>query len=148
MKGFFYMMPETIGVVIITLDETKKKILLGKRKNAYKAGMYGMPGGRIELKEAFEDTVVRELKEETNLDAQDITYIGVVRELQESYNFIHFIFLCESYTGTLTNSEPEKCEGWEWHSLDTLPKDILPAHMAGIDLFNDPDNPPLVELLG
>lgn len=30
-------MPEHIGVVIIVADPTKQKILMGKRKNAYKA---------------------------------------------------------------------------------------------------------------
>jgi 8-oxo-dGTP diphosphatase len=133
-------MHEHIGVAIIVLDKTKRKILLGKRKNAYKAGLYGLPGGRIELKESFEQTVRRELKEETNLNAQQITYLGVVRELQITYNFIHFVFLCESYIGEVVNQEPEKCEGWKWFKVDKIPEKTLPGHLSAIDLFKNPTN--------
>ena len=76
---------EKIGVVIIVLDETKQKTLLGKRKNAYKAGMYGAPGGRTGMKEPLSEAVGRELREETNLEAKNIKYLGIVRELQETY---------------------------------------------------------------
>jgi 8-oxo-dGTP diphosphatase len=140
-------MPEKIGVVIIVLDETKQNILLGKRKNAYMSGFYGVPGGRIELKEPIEETVKRELKEESNLIAKKVKYLGVVRELQRTYNFIHFVFLCETYSGDLNNTEPDKCEGWEWHPLDSIPENILPGHKAGIDIFKNPDKQTLRELL-
>jgi 8-oxo-dGTP diphosphatase len=140
-------MQEKIGVVIIVLDETKQHILLGKRKNAYMAGSYGVPGGRIELKEPIEETVKRELKEESNLVAEKVKYLGVVREQQVTYNFIHFIFLCEVYYGDLKNNEPDKCEGWEWHPLDSIPKNILPGHKAGINIFKSAEKSPLIELL-
>ncbi len=133
-------MHEHIGVAIIVFDKTKRKILLGKRKNAYKAGLYGLPGGRVELEESIEQTVRRELKEETNLEDQQITYLGVVRELQITYNFIHF-------DGEVVNQEPEKCEGWEWFKLDKIPEKILPAHLAAIDLFRNPNSPSLRELV-
>ncbi|HSX09701.1 MAG TPA: NUDIX domain-containing protein [Candidatus Saccharimonadales bacterium] len=138
---------EKIGVIIIVLDEHKQKLLLGKRKNAYKAGYFGLPGGRIELEESLQEAVKRELLEETNLVAEHVTYLGVVRELQETYNFIHFVFLCESYSGELKNNEPDKCEGWEWHLPNELPEDILPGHLAGITIFKNPDGATLRELL-
>jgi len=119
------------------LDKTKTKFLLGKRKNAYMSGYYGLPGGRMELKESLWESVKRELKEETGLQAQQIKYLGVVRELQSTYNFIHFAFLCEKYAGEVTNTEPEKCEGWEWFELDEIPQQTLPGHLAGIDIFKD-----------
>ncbi len=106
-----------------------------------------MPGGRLELKETLIESAKRELKEETGLDAEQLTYIGVVRDLQESYNFIHFAYFCTSYSGTLETTEPEKCEGWEWHSLSSLPQDILPGHLAAINLYKYPENGSLYELL-
>lgn len=126
---------QPIGVCVIVLDKTKKKVLLGKRKNAYGEGMWGLPGGRMELKEKLEDAAKRELLEETNLIAKKIIFIGVVRELQETYNFIHFGFLCEKYEGKLINKEPDKLEEWLWFDLIDLPKDILPGHNAILDIY-------------
>ncbi len=43
-------------------------LLLVKRKNPPDAGLWAVPGGRIKLGETLETAVVREVKEETNLD--------------------------------------------------------------------------------
>jgi ADP-ribose pyrophosphatase YjhB (NUDIX family) len=40
--------PQPIGTCAI-ITNSQNQVLLGKRKNSYKAGMYGLPGGRIEL---------------------------------------------------------------------------------------------------
>ncbi len=55
---------QPIGVCVITVNKDKK-ILLGKRRNSYKQGMFGLPGGRLNLNESLADCVKRELEEET-----------------------------------------------------------------------------------
>jgi ADP-ribose pyrophosphatase YjhB (NUDIX family) len=45
--------PQSIGTCVV-LTNTNNQILLGKRKNSYKAGYFGLPGGRIELNEKIE----------------------------------------------------------------------------------------------
>lgn len=127
-----------IGVCVIVLSKDKKSILMGKRLKGHKAGTYGIPGGRIEGKEKIKDSAIRELAEETSLVPNSIQYLGTIREFS-SYNFIHFAFLCDSFTGTPTNAEPEMCEQWRWHPLDSLPKNILPGHKAAIELFQNPN---------
>ncbi len=49
-----------------------KKILLLKKSN----GKWVLPKGRIEQGEVVEDTAIREVKEETNVDAYIIDFIG------------------------------------------------------------------------
>lgn len=124
---------EHLGVFVIVV--TKGKVLLGKRKNAYKSGFYGFPGGRLELTESLIDSAKRELFEETGVKAVDLKYIGVIRELQEEYNFIHFGFVCNKYIGDIKTMEPDKCEGWKFYSLDQIPTKTLPAHIAGSKLL-------------
>ena len=67
----------------------------------------------------------------------ELTYIGVVRETQEEYDFIHFIFATEIEKQQPQLTEPDKCEGWEWVPLDMLPEKILPGHAAAVNLFLD-----------
>ena len=57
---------QTGAAVIIRNEEGK--ILLQERTDRNK---WGLPGGCQELGERFEDTVIREIKEETNLDIKE-----------------------------------------------------------------------------
>jgi 8-oxo-dGTP diphosphatase len=61
------MSEKNIGVTIIVINPVTKKTLIGKRKNAYKAGYWGFPGGRVNLGETLVHAARRELKEETDL---------------------------------------------------------------------------------
>jgi 8-oxo-dGTP diphosphatase len=128
-------MAEHIGVCVIVLDKTKKQILLGKRLNSFKAGMLGLPGGRLELKEPLEVGAARELTEETSLKPKQLEYVGVIRELQADYNYIHFVYSCSEFDGTPVTVEPEKCAGWEWYPLDNLPENILSGHKAALTIY-------------
>lgn len=132
------MNQQPIGVGVIVFDKTKRSILLGKRKNAYLAGWYGMPGGRLETKESLIACGKRELMEETGIEAVSLSYLGVIRELQDGYNFIHFAFVCNDYRGEAYAQEPEKCELWEWYPIDALPTNILPGHRAALEIFLNP----------
>jgi len=56
----------TIGLLIIN---EKNEILMMKRCNTgYMDGMYGFISGHVEEGETFEQTVVREIKEETGIN--------------------------------------------------------------------------------
>jgi 8-oxo-dGTP diphosphatase len=133
------MHPQHSGVFVIVLNK-KNQFLLGKRKASYKSGMYGFTGGRLELSETLIECAQRELEEEVGLKAQSLKYVGVVREQQDGYNFIHFAFTCNDYVGEPQLKEPDKCEGWNFYSLDKLPNNILPGHKAGLDIFIKKDS--------
>jgi 8-oxo-dGTP diphosphatase len=120
---------EHIGVGIVVLSEDKKRIILGERMNSFKAGWLGMPGGRIEGDEAVIEAAKRELLEEAGVTAQEIS--------QETYSFIHFGFVVSDLSGEVTNMEPDKCKGWQWYSLDSLPEKILPGHRGIIELYKN-----------
>lgn len=122
---------ENIGSAIIVKNH-QGQVLLGKRKNSYRSGMYGLPGGRIDRNEKAADAAKRELLEETGIEANSVNYVGVIKEWQDSYNFIHFIYECTDWDGEVQLVEPEKCESWEWFDLDELPEGVLEGHLNGI----------------
>lgn len=128
------MHPQYSGVFIIVINKSNQ-VLLGKRKDNYKAGMYGFPGGRLELNETLIDCAKRELDEEIGLKVNALKYVGVIREVQEGYNFIHFAFVCDDYIGQPQLKEPNKCESWNFYSVDKLPDTILPGHKAGLSMY-------------
>lgn len=130
------MTPQPIGTCVI-LTNSDNQILLGKRKNSYKAGMYGLPGGRVELNEKVEVAIERETYEETGLNDLEFKYVGVVRENQGDYDFIHFVFKASVKNQLPKLCEPEKCEGWIWFDLSSDFKSVLPGHHAAIDLLRN-----------
>jgi len=141
------MIDQHIGTCIIVTSKDQSKVLLGKRKNAYKSGLFGLPGGRIELGEAAVAAAKRELAEETGLSRRKVRYVGVVKEYQGEWDFIHLVFGYElGESEEPTTLEPDKCEGWQWFGWDELPERIVPGHKAGINLYRNPKNPGLMDL--
>jgi 8-oxo-dGTP diphosphatase len=128
--------PQSIGTCVV-LTNTNNQILLGKRKNSYKAGYFGLPGGRIELNEKIESAIARETLEETGLSNLDFKYVGVVRENQSAYDFIHFVFTASVENQQPKLCEPDKCESWVWFDSKSKFDLVLPGHKAAIDLVRE-----------
>lgn len=66
-----------MNMVKIYDEKTKKVLVLDKKK---KYGWEGLtfPGGKVEEKESFENSVIREAKEETNLDIKNPKLVGII----------------------------------------------------------------------
>ena len=92
-----------IGALIIC----NGKILLEKRGNDPGKGKWSIPGGLVDLGETVEQTVIREVKEETGLEVEKPEHIDVVDniDLDENgrikYHFVIIDFLVKLKGGTL-----------------------------------------------
>lgn len=129
------MVNQKIGTCVLLLDQDQQKVVLGKRKNSYMAGSYGLPGGRVELGEALVDTAKREVREETGIEILSLEFVTTIRDFQGTHDFVHFVFASSDWVGQPKTLEPEKCEGWEWFSLSNLPEQILAGHKLAIQAY-------------
>lgn len=67
-----------VGVgVIVTNNLFPKCVLVGVRKGVHGSGKLSAPGGHLELFETWESCAIREVKEETNLDIENVRFINV-----------------------------------------------------------------------
>ncbi|MDP3772180.1 MAG: NUDIX domain-containing protein [bacterium] len=125
-----------VGIQGIILDNLKKKVLLGKRKNCFGAGSWGLPGGHLEFGESFEEAIAREILEETGLIAQEVKVFGVfnTRVLPASHHIQIGCFV-EVYKGVPRIVEPDKCEVLDFYDLDALPKAIFISSQPILDEF-------------
>lgn len=85
-------MRKTARAVII--DDGKLLVFFRRKvRNDKEFTYYAIPGGHVEENEGCEDTVVRELKEEMNLDIEIIEYLGklVVDNQEEHYYFAKIV---------------------------------------------------------
>jgi 8-oxo-dGTP diphosphatase len=111
-----------VGAVIIR----DGKILLEKRKNDPGRQKWSIPGGLVELGEMVEQSVIREVKEETTLTVYSPQLIDVINNViydQDGRIKYHFVIL--DYFLKLEGGTPRAtsdAEELRWVSLDDVEK--------------------------
>ena len=112
------------------------KVLLQKRGDS---GKWGFPGGAIELGETAEETAVRELKEETGLDVEVESLIGIYTDSDIKYpsgdeaHSICIVYKLKAIGGELKCDNLETI-GLKYFAIDELPEMFCKQHE---DLKND-----------
>jgi 8-oxo-dGTP diphosphatase len=101
-------------VLLVRIADTKKA--------GPNAGKYGLPGGKLKVGEAWDQGLVREVKEETGLEVTIIKPLQVGEWRPEVMGTIIQIvgvfFACSANDFTVALSEEN--DGFEWVSLDTI----------------------------
>jgi 8-oxo-dGTP diphosphatase len=107
-------------------------ILLGKRKGSHGAGTWSAPGGHLEFGESVEDCARREVLEETNLIIKNLRLGPFTNNIFESEkkHYVTLFVIAARASGTLTNREPRKCEGWAWFQWSNLPEPLFAPLVA------------------
>ena len=103
-----------------TIINDKNQILLIKRKNK---GLWERPGGKLKIGESFENCLIREIKEKTNIEI-DVTSFLLVEQVYDSKNKFHWIcigYSCKYKSGEAKILEIEKHENVKWFPLNNLP---------------------------
>lgn len=103
-------------------------VLLGKRKNCYGEGMWGLPGGHLEYGESIIECAVRELKEELGIDAEKLTLISIIDNIDERGHYLHISFLLEQFSGQIQCMEPHFCYEWRFFEIASLPESLFKPH--------------------
>jgi len=98
---------------------TKGDQMLLARSSRFKSDFYSCLAGFIEIGETPEETVLREVKEEVNLQVQNVRYIS-----SQSWPFpsqLMLGFLAEYTSGDIV-PEPSEIADAKWFDIDSLPK--------------------------
>ena len=127
------------GVILLKDD----MILMGRRSEDEKTadsemheeGTWTLPGGNIEYGETFYEAGIREVKEETNLDASDLEIICVQTDLNEHAHYISVGMIAHNFSGELKIMEPGEITTWKWFNINELPKKIFSASKKTLDCY-------------
>ena len=111
-----------VGAVVIC----DGKILLEKRKNEPGKGKWSIPGGLVELGEGVEQTVMREVMEETGLEVEEPSIIDIVDNITRDENGeIRYHFVIVDYfvklKGGMLKAQSD-AEELRWTTFDEVEK--------------------------
>ena len=111
-------------ILTLCLIHQNGKILLGMKKRGFGVGRWNGFGGKLRQGETIEETVIRELKEETCLEAQEITKRGILNfEFEDDSSSLEaHIYSIDKFDGT-----PEETEEMnpQWFSINEIPYDNM-----------------------
>lgn len=115
---------EVVAAVIQKNDE----IFITKRAYGDFLDMWEFPGGKIEQGESKEEALIREIKEELELDVKVGGFLTTVEYDYPKFHLTMHCFICEILSGKLRLNVHNDCK---WIKLDELdcpkwvPADIL-----------------------
>ena len=128
-----------VGAVVIILDE-QKRILLQQR--TYPNGVWGLPGGLMELAESVEETARREVFEETGLKVHDLNLINVysganhfaVAQNGDEFYVVTVAYYTNNVEGTLIMDQSESLQ-LHYFEPEELPAQMIGSHKKMLDEF-------------
>ncbi len=119
-----------VGVFGIITDD-KDRVLLCHRRDF---DLWNLPGGGVETGESPWDALVREIKEETGLEAAPVHLSGVYSKPES--NEIVFSFFCRVTGGAARLTD--EADRIEYFPLDRIPNNTVPKQVERIeDFFSD-----------
>lgn len=68
----------------VIVEDPHGQILLQRRIDT---GLWGIPGGSMELGESFEEAAIREVREETGLDVEHLSLLGLYSGQETFYQY-------------------------------------------------------------
>lgn len=126
-----------LGVYALIFNDTRDRILTIKKARGPYTGRYDLPGGSMEDGETLEETLKREIQEETNCAVKTATQIGAFSTLFE-YIDSNGNESCLRHVGIVYNTEISGTPTTEGDGQDSHGCHWLPLHEAEADLTTSP----------
>jgi len=113
--------------VCAIIQDEDGKILLGYRNGKNYPDEWDLPGGKLEFQEEPRSALVREVKEETNLDVEIVEELHYINVISGENHFIVLPYKVKikEESDDYNNNEPNKHEKFEWFELSDLPSPLL-----------------------
>lgn len=134
-----FKIPNAVFAIIVRKNNGIDEILLQKRQNTGFMDGYWCcaASGHAEDGETLINALIRETKEEINLDVKKedvefalLSYVNFKNTYNSIYNYVYF--LIKDFSGVPKIMEPLKCSELKWFPLDKLPENIIPDRKISI----------------
>ncbi|MGI8313972.1 NUDIX hydrolase [Halobacillus mangrovi] len=123
-----------VGSVVIVVDD-QDRVLLQQRRSPH--GVWGLPGGLMELGESTEEVAQREVYEESGLTVDNLKLLNVYSgkdqfiraENGDEFYVVTTAYYTRSFSGDM-NVDPDESLQFQFISTDKLPDQMIGSHRA------------------
>ena len=121
---------KAIPAVYILLEKDGKFLIARRCNTGYQDGNYQVPAGHVEAGELPTEAIIRETKEEVNIDLTasqlEFAHVSYRPKHDQTADRVDLFFRARTWDGEVKNMEPEKCDDLKWVSMKELPKNMTP----------------------
>ena len=96
-----------INVAAAIITKNNKYFIAKRNKNKHLGGFYEFPGGKQDVNETLQQTVIREIKEELNIHVQVGNKLGEEHYKDDKINVHLHYFFCKIISGDIILNEHE-----------------------------------------
>lgn len=122
-----------LAVIVAVIDDNK--ILLTKREDFE---VWCLPGGGVEDGESLAEAGIREAKEETGIDVELTSLVGVYSRVGGMWNDVHAVLFRARPIGGELKLQPGETIEVAYFPFDQIPEELLYGHQQRIlDAIND-----------
>lgn len=116
-----------VSAVHLFLLRGNQVLLLRRFETGYEDGNYSVVAGHLQGEEEVKAAAIREAAEEVGIEIapQDVRIVGVMHRRCDDER-VDFFLTASSWSGRVTNNEPDKCDQLAWFRMDELPKNMIP----------------------
>jgi len=104
----------------LIFNEADELLLMRRTIHDVGGGLWGLPAGRIDPGEDAKTTVLREIKEETNIDLGDVKFLGVHKITMPHAIVPMSTFEARVSQGIAITLNPNEHDAYDWFTLPTL----------------------------
>ncbi|CAB0151002.1 8-oxo-dGTP diphosphatase [Pseudidiomarina piscicola] len=128
---------DPLHVAVGVIEGTDGHVFISKRHQALHQGdKWEFPGGKVEAGETVYDALVRELREECNIEVQSASPLTVIHHQYQDKRVMLDVWRVTSFSGEIGQNEGQE---WLWVPIYALGAYQFPeANQAIIDLLENP----------
>ena len=125
---------KSIEVVAAVIVKDNKVLCCKRGPGRDLEGYYEFPGGKIELNETKEEALIREIKEELNIDISIDSYITTIEHDYPFFHLIMHVYRCIIINGDILLTEHTDSIWCDKDKLDTI--NFAPADLKVLNYIN------------
>jgi len=131
-------MPDTVHVAVAVMVNEDDEVCISLRhKNAHQGGLWEFPGGKVEQGESIEQALLRETREELNIEIKQSRPLITINHCYDDKAVCLHVYKVMSYQGEATGLEGQQVK---WLPVAQLCADNFPAaNLAIIKALQLPD---------
>lgn len=119
-----------VGVII----NTSQEVLMTQRAlSLHQGGLWEFPGGKVEPNESIQEALIREFKEEINVNVQSMEPLIVIEHHYPEKSVQLNVYLITQYTGS-----PKICDGQldlKWIPLHSWSNELFPVPVSNLQIM-------------